>query len=304
MWPLVVGPPPPMQGTEIPLAQCLESRDRTRVRGLLASPFNAAPRPARSSGAESSIRKGRAEGVDATTPRVESSRSYRQDMGATARLGYKRPGARHPVCVNLPQSPERILYSAPPHLDERVTYPRTAGTAVQAKMAPELLSREAQPDVMAYDRTDRVPVPPSARQVVSTLHHSLDAALARKCNRRYDAAGVLEVDWETAEGKTMELHVPGRAPLPVQFEVEHAGGNVYDVTCALGDGAPRRFVHCSVPDARPASSRPTEVGRKVATFLLNELEARVGRTVLRRSSQGPLRTAAPSRKREARKRMD
>jgi hypothetical protein len=78
--------------------------------------------------------------------------------------------------------------------------------------------------------------------------------------------------------------------MSVRVVVTHVGGNVYDVLCAVEDGGSRRFSYSRPGEGGTAVSYAPALGEKVATFLLGELEKRLGRMLLK----GPARPPRPA----------
>jgi len=82
-------------------------------------------------------------------------------------------------------------------------------------------------------------------------------------------------------------------PLESTFTIRHGGGNVYEVEGRI-DGRPARSFRYCLPDPAPllvpAAPRLT---REVATFMLDELERRLGRNLLRQALVSTAPGSAP-----------
>lgn len=153
---------------------------------------------------------------------------------------------------------------------------------------------------MARDFTDRGLLKTFSCRVVDVLYRSLETALIRQCAQRYGVGVALRPARVSEDGTTMQLQIlcRGRVRETVQLEVNHVGGNVYDVICAVEGGDSRQFVYCiSANDGDALPQAPT-LGRRVATFVLEELEKQLGRKLLRRQVHSSMRLSSSSRKRE------
>jgi hypothetical protein len=125
--------------------------------------------------------------------------------------------------------------------------------------------------------------------VATALYRSLEAKLTRQCAREYDTGVTLQCrDEPTEEEPEMHLRIACRdlVQMPVRFTVTHAGGNVYEVSCAVEDNASdeifsRRFSYSvPPPESETELVRLPGLGTKVATFFRRELEKHVGRHTL------------------------
>jgi hypothetical protein len=133
---------------------------------------------------------------------------------------------------------------------------------------------------------------PAPDRLTDVLYRSLESALIKQCARRYDAGMGLRRDRVSADGTKMRMHLRcrGLARMPVRVVVTHVGGNVYDVLCAVEDGGARRFSYSRPGEGGTRLSYAPALGEKVATFLLSELEKRLGRMLLK----GPTRPPRPA----------
>ena len=129
-------------------------------------------------------------------------------------------------------------------------------------------------------------------RLMGVLYRSLESALTKQCARRYDAGLRLRCGRVSSDGTKMRIHLHcrGLAQMPVRVVVSHVGGNVYDVLCAVEDGSARRFSYSRPGEGGTSLSYAPALGEKVATFLLGELEKRLGRMLLK----GPTRPPSPA----------
>jgi hypothetical protein len=117
-------------------------------------------------------------------------------------------------------------------------------------------------------------------RIADALIKGLPATLDTLSTERY--GGPLPVRLlPDAPDTQVRLALPDLPPLEAVFTSRHAGGNVYDVEARI-DGRPvRSFGYC-LPDPAPLlMPLPVRLAREVAGFLLDELERRVGRDLIR-----------------------
>lgn len=137
---------------------------------------------------------------------------------------------------------------------------------------------------------------PSSR-ILEVVHRSLETALTRQCAQRYDAHVVLRRLSEPSDNPSempLRLDCQGLSQLSARIVATHVGDHIYDVRCVLNDKASRRFSYgLSRKSGRGLSPAP-ELGRKLASFLLDELEKRLGRHLLQRSVCFPNPSSPPS----------
>ena len=148
---------------------------------------------------------------------------------------------------------------------------------------------------MVPDSSGRAPFEDSSNRVLGMLFRSLETALTRQFARRYDAGIALRPDRQSEDEAKMQVHLlcQGRVDVPVQIEVHHVGGNVYDVKCAVENGGSRQFVHCfRTHKDRNAFRCAPALKRKMTLFLLEELEKKYGRKLLRTLGSPPERKNA------------
>lgn len=136
---------------------------------------------------------------------------------------------------------------------------------------------------------------PNPSAVVRMLDRSLRQFFNTACVRRYG----------TCLGIERRLDVPNDvyavdlgandAQATARFEVEHVGGNVYDVRGGLVDRGVRCFT-CALPDAPEPRSAP-QLARRVGRFLLAEIERSTGAASLQSASAHTAsRSATPDRR--------
>lgn len=145
--------------------------------------------------------------------------------------------------------------------------------------------------------SSREPPRSSLYRVTGVLYRSLEASLTAECNRRYDAGLVPRLYRVSENGTKVRLLILCRdlARMPAGFRVRPVGGNVYDILCTVETGRTRRFTYSLPDDGDTALIRSPTLGEPVATFLLKELETRLGRELLKRAARPPRRAPSPSR---------
>lgn len=129
--------------------------------------------------------------------------------------------------------------------------------------------------------------PDSFRQITDVVSESLKQAFDEVCPKRY--GGGLELERiDTSENPrtvSFALQAPRVPVLRIDVAVTHVGGNVYDITAHVEGGEARRFT-CSEPSGSGSSlSIAPYLGKKVANHILNEVEKRLGKTMLRRKME-------------------
>ena len=131
------------------------------------------------------------------------------------------------------------------------------------------------------------------RSVLNVVYRSLETALTRQFARRYDAGLLLRLVDRSDDGRRMDLriHCRGLMEMSVDFVATHVGGNVYDVLCTVENEASRRFSYSLPRRTGAVLSHAPYLGREIATFLLDQLEKRLGRLLLR-SPTGPPRVVS------------
>ena len=134
------------------------------------------------------------------------------------------------------------------------------------------------------------------RSILDVVYRSLERAFTRQCGRRYDAGLPVRLVDRSEDGRTMDLRIDGRGlvEVSVQFVATHVGGNVYDVHCTIDPETSRRFSYCHPSQTGTVLSHVPYLGREIATFLLDELEKRLGRRLLRNAPGLPHPISAES----------
>lgn len=122
-----------------------------------------------------------------------------------------------------------------------------------------------------------------AIQIADVLTANLKAVLDNLCDQRYGGPISLErVPAPTTPSTvTFRLDREDLPPLMAHFTIGHVGGNVYDVEGRVENGPSQSFTYC-LPDPDPDSlPQAPHLARKVAAFLLDALERRIGSDLLR-----------------------
>lgn len=124
-------------------------------------------------------------------------------------------------------------------------------------------------------------LPPPA--LLAVLYQRLKTALADEAARRYGediAVSRIDSPSPSAEQVRFRIDGPNLPDLTATLAVTAEEDGPCDVLCAIDGGSTRR-VSCTVP---PANASPpaedSQVGRALATFLLNEVQEELSRLVL------------------------
>jgi len=129
----------------------------------------------------------------------------------------------------------------------------------------------------------------SVQRMADAICRELTTTLTTLARRRYGADVTIHCPDRAAAPEAVRCRLTwngdSTCPEPVQMGTElrvtHIGGNMYDVHCAVEEGASRRFTY-SLPQHRVSSFlRASGLGPAIGDFLLNELERTVGRHQLR-----------------------
>lgn len=130
-----------------------------------------------------------------------------------------------------------------------------------------------------YSRPTGAPVP--LDQVADVIYRSLKSALPQQCAERHSVDVAIA---RTDEGPPMEIQVQCEDlfEMNLRVTVEHVGGNVYDVFCAIEEGASCQLTYGCPEEAGTPLPLCPRLGRKFAAFVLDGLEQRLGRWHLRR----------------------
>lgn len=126
-----------------------------------------------------------------------------------------------------------------------------------------------------------------AHRIADVIYRSLKNALKTEYARRYAGEVTLRrLDRASArELMRLRLKCCNEDPLRVRVTASHVGGNVYDIKCGMKEGRSRRFSYSFGGESGTTLSQAPSLGRKLSTFLLNELERRLGRRRLRENEQ-------------------
>ena len=125
------------------------------------------------------------------------------------------------------------------------------------------------------------------RRIAEVVHRSLKRALKDQCAGRYaEDVRLRRLDRASARQlMRLQIECQGRIRMPVGIAATHVGGNVYDIECSVQEGPSRQFSY-SLPGASGVALLQAPcLGRKLGTFLLGELERRLGRQILRRKNE-------------------
>jgi len=130
---------------------------------------------------------------------------------------------------------------------------------------------------MSTDPSDSFP------KIIDVLARSLQQAFDDVCPERYGTRLRLTRDDDATAPQTVTFRIkdPDAIGIEIHVTVTHVGGNVYDITTQVEEGPPRRFTY-----SEPASSGSTltiapYLGKKIARHVLNEVEKRLGKKILR-----------------------
>lgn len=132
------------------------------------------------------------------------------------------------------------------------------------------------------------PSPPASTSHVATvLYRSLKASVARKCSNRHDIDVTVKNLEQSGSNEPLRIRVacPEHGQVTAQLVVRHAGGNVYDVHCEVGEDASRRFTYSQPHRSGTTISRAPHLGQKLGTFLVEKLEQHLGRRLMSASEQ-------------------
>jgi hypothetical protein len=123
----------------------------------------------------------------------------------------------------------------------------------------------------------------SFRQITDVLAQSLQQAFDDVCPKRYGTQLVLTRADDAASPKTVTFTIdgPDAITLAIHVKVTHVGGNVYDIVTQVEDGDPRRFTYSEPASSGSSLSIAPYLGKKIAKHVLNEVEKRLGKKILR-----------------------
>jgi len=127
----------------------------------------------------------------------------------------------------------------------------------------------------------------SPSHIAELAYDSLQGALKDECSRRGLKEVILKKESQDVSEPHLDLQLkrPGVIALGGEIACRWVGGNVCEVECCVEDGPPRRFCACVEHSGGLAVSEVPVLGQKVARFLLDELERRLGRRVLRQKGR-------------------
>jgi hypothetical protein len=125
--------------------------------------------------------------------------------------------------------------------------------------------------------------PASFHQITDVLSRSLQQAFDEVCPKRYGAPLELQRIDDPADDQTVSFGLDGPEDTALQIDVAivHVGGNVYDIATQVEDGAVRRFTYSEPASSGSSLSIAPYLGKKIARHVLDEVEQRLGKKVLR-----------------------
>lgn len=138
----------------------------------------------------------------------------------------------------------------------------------------------------------------SPLQIADVLATNLETVFDGLCEDRYGGSLSLErSDPPAPVSSTARFHLyrGDLLELRVDFEIRHVGGNVYDVHGRADGGPSQTFTYCLPDSSPPAVPRAPRLAGKVAAFLLDVLERRLGSDQLRNEIRARRTTSPPRR---------
>lgn len=137
----------------------------------------------------------------------------------------------------------------------------------------------------APPRSSTSPSTSDAHRVADVLYRSLEMVFPARCAERYGTEVTINRTRDSTSTDTHLTEVSVKCSdliqMSVRFTVSHAGGNVYDVRCAVEDGPTHRFTYSLPSSAAMSFLREPGLNQELANFLFGELECRLGRRLLR-----------------------
>jgi hypothetical protein len=123
----------------------------------------------------------------------------------------------------------------------------------------------------------------SFRQITDVLSQSLKQAFEEVCPERYGAPLTLTRVSSPESDSTVSFRIEEAetVALRIHVTVSHVGGNVYDIVTQVEDGPVRRFTYSEPDQSGSSLSMAPYLGTKIARHLLNEVERRLGKFLLR-----------------------
>ena len=123
----------------------------------------------------------------------------------------------------------------------------------------------------------------SFRQITDVLANSLQQAFDEVCPKRYGGALTLRRREDPSDPQTVSLAIdgPDTIALEIYVTVSHVGGNVYDIATQVEDGEVKRFTYSEPASSGSSLSIAPYLGKKIARHVLNDVEQRLGKQMLR-----------------------
>lgn len=120
------------------------------------------------------------------------------------------------------------------------------------------------------------------RQITEALSQSLKQAFDEVCPERYGGPLTLQQIDTPAQDETVSfgLEGPNAIRLRIDISITHVGGNVYDIATQVEDGDVRRFTYSEPAASGSSLSIAPYLGKKIARHVLDEVEQRLGKTLL------------------------
>lgn len=125
--------------------------------------------------------------------------------------------------------------------------------------------------------------PDSFHRITEVLSQSLEQAFDEVCPQRYGAPLTLRRIDDPSDSRTVTFGIKGPTDtaLEIHVTVAHVGGNVYDVAAQVEEGAARRFTYSEPAASGSSLSIAPYLGKKIATYVLDEVEQQLGKKLLR-----------------------
>lgn len=125
--------------------------------------------------------------------------------------------------------------------------------------------------------------PDSVQGIIEVLYQSLKQAFEEVCPQRYGAPLQLQRLDEDVHSRriTFGMVNPRSVALEIHVTVTHVGGNVYDIITQVEDGPKRRFTYSEPASSGSSLSIAPYLGRKITEHVLDDVEQRLGKRMLR-----------------------
>jgi len=129
--------------------------------------------------------------------------------------------------------------------------------------------------------------PDSFRKITDVLSKSLEQAFDEVCPKRYGAPLKLRRLDDPSDSQTVTFGIngPNSIALQIHVTVTHVGGNVYDIAAQVEEGSVRRFTYSEPASSGSSLSIAPYLGTKIARYVLDEVEQRLGKILLRRQME-------------------